>query len=243
MSTSNTKRLMKAKEYLKELSLMILGVLIALLIDNYREDVRDDKIVKSYLDIVIEDLNFDIYNINRQLQSDSVYVKKLKILSDILTTNQDLPNLKYGLSSWTSQDSTPYRKLNTWDSLDYYTIALYTDHQYKIRKIGFSMIVNSTLSHRIDQELLKSITLYYTTDSDLLDFITAIDSKCNWVGIEYLNKYQGSFKNIILKDDFNSTQIRNEASGRYTTTLDEMSFKREMLGKAKELLASIEAYK
>lgn len=222
---------------------MILGVLIALLIDNYREDVRDDKIVKSYLDIVIEDLNFDIHNINRQLQSDSAYSKKLKSLSDILTTNQDLPNLKYGLSSWTSHDSTPYRKLSAWDSLDYYTIALYTDNQYKIRKIGFSMIVNSTLSHRIDQELLKSITLYYTTDSDLLDFVTAIDSKCNWLGIEYLNKYQGSFKDIILKVDFNSTQIRNEASGRYTTTLDEMSVKREMLGKAKELLASIETYK
>jgi hypothetical protein len=32
---------MKAKDYLKELSLVILGVLIALLIDNYRENIRD----------------------------------------------------------------------------------------------------------------------------------------------------------------------------------------------------------
>ncbi len=233
---------MKTKEYLKELSLTILGVLIALLIDNYREDIRDYKIVKSYLDIVIEDLNFDIQNISSQLKSDSAYSKKLKFLSDVLTTNKDLPDLQYGLSSWRSHDPSPYRKLSTWDSLDYYTLVLYTDNQYRIRKIGFSTIVNSTLSHRVDQELLKKITLYYTTDSDYLDFITSVDDRCHWLGIEYLNRHQGSFKNEILKDDFNSTHLRNEASGRYNTTLNEMSAKRAMLMKAKDLLTSIQAY-
>lgn len=71
------REVMKVKEYLKELSLTILGVLIALLIDNYREDVRDEKIVTSYLDIVAEDLNFDIQNLSKQLKQDSAYSKKL----------------------------------------------------------------------------------------------------------------------------------------------------------------------
>lgn len=233
---------MKTKEYLKELSLTILGVLIALLIDNYREDIRDDKIVTSYLDIVVEDLRFDIQNLSNQLQSDSSYSQKLKILSDILTTNKDLPNLKYDLSSWSTQNSAPYRKLSTWDSLDYYTIQLYSDNQYKLRKIGFSTIVNSTLSHRINQELLKDITVYYTTDSDYLDFITSVDERCHWLGIEFLNKYQGAFKDNILKGTFNSTQLRNEASGRYTTTINEMVVKKDILNKAKELVTRIQAY-
>lgn len=96
---SQLHKVMKTRDYLKELSLTILGVLIALLIDNYREDIRDDRIVRSYLDIVAEDLHFDIHSLGTQLQMDSSYAKKLKALSDILTTNKDLPHLRYGLSS------------------------------------------------------------------------------------------------------------------------------------------------
>ncbi|MBL7858853.1 MAG: hypothetical protein JNM57_14280 [Cyclobacteriaceae bacterium] len=233
---------MKTKEYLKELSLTILGVLIALLIDNYREDVRDEKIVRSYLDIVAEDLNFDIINLNKQLKQDTTYAKDLSYLSDVLTSNQDLPYLKYSLASWTKQNAVPQRKLSTWDSLDYYTRSLYSNHEYTIRKIGFSTIVNSGLSHQIEQDLLKKITIYYTTDSDNLDFVTAIDERCHWLGIEFLNKYQGSFKDIILTDNFNVTHLRNEASGRYSTTLTEMRVKKMTIEKAKELLTSIENY-
>lgn len=232
---------MKTKEYLKELSLMILGVLIALLIDNYREDKRDERIVDSYLDIVREDLNFDIENLTIQLQEDSVYANNLKVLSDVLTTNADLPRLKYGLSSWTKQDETPYRKLSEWDSLDYYTLELYSNTDYKTRKIGFSTIVNSNLSHRIELDLLKKITVYYTTDSEFLDFIVAIDDKCHWNAIPYLNKYQGSFKDVILTKEFNATLLRNEASGRYSTMLYEMQVKRDLIEKAQALLASIKS--
>jgi hypothetical protein len=233
---------MKIKEYLKELSLVILGVLIALLIDNYREDVRDEKIIRSYLDIVAEDLNFDIENLTKQLRRDSLYVRDLQVLSNVLATNQDLPYMKYSLASWRDQQLVPYRNLSTWDSLDYYTRTLYSNTEYTTRKIGFSTIVNSGLSHRLSQDLLKKITIYYTTDSDYLDFITAVDDKCHWLGIEYLNKYQGSFKNIILDRNFNSTQLRNEASGRYSVTLNEIEAKKLIIRKAKELLASINTY-
>jgi hypothetical protein len=235
---------MKLKEYLKELSLTILGVLIALLIDNYREDVRDDKIVRSYLNIVAEDLNLDIQNLTQQLQRDSVYAKGLKILGDELTYNADLPQVKYSLSSWQEHDQRPYKKLSTWDSLDYYTLQLYSNTEYKIRKIGFSTITNSTLSHRIEQDLLKKITIYYTTDSEYLDFTVAIDTKCQWNAIPFLNRFQGSFKDVILTDDFKNslTLLRNEANGRYSTTLIEMNVKLETIQKAKELLKWIESY-
>lgn len=59
---------MKFKDYLKELSLVILGVLIALLIENYREHIRDKSTVRSYLSIVEEDLNFDVINLVDQLK-------------------------------------------------------------------------------------------------------------------------------------------------------------------------------
>ncbi|MBN8576520.1 MAG: hypothetical protein J0L66_06225 [Cytophagales bacterium] len=233
---------MKTKEYFKELSLTILGVFIALVIDNYREDVRDDRVVKSYLGIIKEDLSIDIQNLTEQLKGDSSYVKKLGILSDVLTTNRDLPQMKFGLSMWTSQNLTPYRKLSEWDSLDYYSIQLYENSQYKTRKIGFSTIINSGLGHKIDLYLLKKITIYYTTDSDELDYVTEVDDNCHWLGIEYANKYQGSFKNVIMKDDFNATQLRNEVSGRYNTTLTEMHVKIAMLDRARELLKDIEQY-
>jgi hypothetical protein len=164
------------------------------------------------------------------------------MLSDVLTTNRDLPHRPYSLASWTEQKPTAYRKLSEWDSLDYYTISLYRNTEYRTRKIGFSTIVNSNLSHRIEQDLLKKITIYYTTDSEYLDFCTQVDEKCHWLGIEYLNQYQGSLKSVILTPGFDPTQLRNEVSGRYSTTLSEMYAKASIIQKAKELLASIETY-
>lgn len=233
---------MKFKDYIKELSLVILGVLIALLIDNFREDINNERTVRSYLDIVEEDLNFDVANLNDQLRQDSAYARKLKILSDVLTSNSDLTKLKFGLSSWTDQDSVPYIRLSGWDSLDYYTLILYSNTEYRTRKIGFSTIVNSNLGHRIDRDLLKKISIYYTTDSDHLDFIVDVDDKCHWNAIPYLNRYQGMFHKVILSDDFNATLLRNEASGRYSTMLEEMKTKLSMVEKATALLKEIKAY-
>lgn len=228
---------MKFKEYAKELSLTILGVLIALLIDNYRENVRDRKIVNAYLDIVAEDLNYDIMNLNEQLGWDSVNTRSIKKLNDILSFNQDLPQMKYSLASWRKQDSTGYRKLDKWDSLDHYTRVLYSSSSYKIRHIGFSTIVNSGMSHQIDKDLLKSITIYYTTDSQDLDFFTDIDEKCLWNGIPFSNKYQGYFTHYFdVKDYGVITELRNHVGGRQNTMLNEMNAKRDMLKKAKALL-------
>lgn len=232
---------MKIKEYIKELSLVILGVLIALLIENYRESVRDQKIIQAYLSIITEDLNFDITNLTEQLTYDSSYARELGLLSSVLTTNPELPNLKYSLASWRKQPLTNARKLNVWDSLDYYTLNLYNNTQYKTRKIGFSTIVNSNLSHEINQDLLKKITIYYSTDSDELDYRTEVDDRCHWNAIPWLNQYQGSFKEHILKDDFNATLLRNECSGRYSTTLSEMNGKIYMVERARELLKAIES--
>jgi hypothetical protein len=233
---------MKIKEYLKEVSLTFLGVLIALIIDNYREDVRDRRIVNSYLDIVSEDLNFDIQSLTEQLKRDSAWAKRVKTLRDIFATNSDLPELKYGLASWSTGDVAPYRKLSGWDSLDYYTLRLYEDTEYKTRKIGFSTIVNSGLSHQIDQKLLQKITMYYTTESDYMDFVVGIDKTCMWNAIPFLNKHQGSFKDVVMRDDFNMTLLRNEATGRYNTRLNEMRVKVAMIERAKELLGEIEEY-
>lgn len=231
---------MKTKDYLKELSLTILGVLIALLIDNYRENVRDDKIISAYIDIIKEDLNIDIRSLTEQLKDDSTYASKLGLLTDEFDANPDLPRMTFALSSWTKRNPRPYRNLSTWDSLDYYTIQLYQNNQYRIRQIGFSTLVNSNLSHRVDPDLLKRITVYYTTDSDYLDFVTEVDDRCHWLGIEYLNGHQGSFQNSILNAGFDATQLRNEVSGRYSTTLNEMYVKGIMLTKAKELLTILE---
>lgn len=233
---------MKVRDYLKELSLVVVGVLIALLIDNYRENLRETRVVNSYLSIVAEDLNFDIQSLTAQLRTDSAYAKKLKLLSDVLTSNTDLPRLNYSLASWSEPNSTQYRNLSKWDSLDYYSISLYSNTQYQTRKIGFSTIVNSNLSHRIDNNLLKKITVYYTTDSDYLDFAVGIDEKCHWNAIPFLNNYQGSFKNVILNKDFNATLLRNEASGRYSTTIREMKAKHATIEKAKALLSAVESY-
>lgn len=233
---------MKTKEYLKELSLVFLGVLIALLIDNYREDRRDEQTIRSYLSIVAEDLRFDILNLDEQLMFDTTHSNRLKILRDVLTTNTDLPNLIYDLSSWTSDGPASYRKLSEWDSLDFYIRELYNNTEYSTRKIGFSTIINSNLSHRIPQGLLKEITIYYTTDSDYLEFRQDIDDKCHWNAIPYLNQHQGNFKNVILTPGFNSTLLRNEVTGRYSTTLVEMSAKLETIKKAKILLEAINSY-
>jgi hypothetical protein len=212
------------------------------LIENYREHIRDKSTVRSYLAIVEEDLNFDVLNLADQLKRDSAYAKKLKRLSDVLTTNADLIHLKYGLSSWTKQDSVPYIKLSTWDSLNYYTLNMYNNTEYTTRKIGFSTLVNSNLGHLLDEDLLKKVTIYYTTDSDHLDFVVGIDDKCQWNAIPFLNQNQGMFHRVILSDEFNATLLKNEVSGRYSTTLNEMRAKQLIIAKANTLLTEIKIH-
>jgi hypothetical protein len=232
---------MKIKQYLIELSLAILGVLIALFIDNLREDWRDSNLVNSYLDVVIDDLNFDIINMEQQLRLDSAWAKDMQILRDVFASNPDLPRLNYGLDVWTKGKSIAYRKLNTWDSLDYYTFRLYGNTNYKIRKVGFSIIVNSGLSNQIKKDLLQKINVYYTTDSDDLDNFVSIDNTCMWNAIPYLNKYQGRFKEVILNKDFDATLIRNEATGRLGTVQREMAAKVRTIAKARALIQAINA--
>ena len=230
---------MKIKNYLKELSLAILGVLIALLIDNIREERKDEKLMNAYLNVVVDDLNYDISDLENQLKIDSAWARDMKLLKDILTINRDFTFQQYSLSAWTKSNNEPYRKLSTWDSLDYLALNLYGNTEYKTRKIGFSMIINSGLSHELENDILQKITLYYTTDSDELDFKTEIDNTCMWNAIPELNKYQGNFKSVINSKEFNSTWFRNEVSGRYNTRLNEMRAKLKMLKKAEELILII----
>ncbi|MBS1554304.1 MAG: hypothetical protein JSU09_05205 [Bacteroidetes bacterium] len=232
---------MKIKQYLVELSLAILGVLIALFIDNLREDWRDTKLVNSYLDVVVDDLNFDIINMEQQLKLDSSWTKEMQVLRDIFVSNPDLPELNYGLDVWTKGKPAAYRKLNTWDSLDYYIFHLYSNTGYKTRKVGFSIIVNSGLSHQLRKNLLQKINIYYTTDSDDLDNLVNIDNTCMWNAIPYLNKYQGRFKEVILNKDFDATLIRNEATGRLGTVQREMAAKVRTIAKARTLIQAINA--
>lgn len=232
---------MKIKSYLIELSLAILGVLIALLIDNIREEWKEKKLMNAYLNVVVDDLNDDILNLDNQLKIDSGWIRRMKILKDVVTTNQDLPTQPYSLNVWTESNHVHYRKLNAWDSLDLLALNLYGNTEYKTRKIGFSMIINSGLSHQLKNDILQKITIYYTTDSDELDLKTEIDHTCMWNAIPELNKYQGSFKAVIDSKEFNSTWFRNEVSGRYNTTLNEMKAKLKMRKKAEELILAIKA--
>ncbi|WKZ61479.1 MAG: hypothetical protein QY309_08290 [Cyclobacteriaceae bacterium] len=82
----------------------------------------------------------------------------------------------------------------------------------------------------------------YTTDSDHLDFVVGIDDKCQWNAIPFLNQYQGMFHKVILSDEFNATLLKNEVSGRYSTTLNEMHAKQLIIDKANTLLAEINTY-
>ncbi|MFM8914400.1 MAG: hypothetical protein ACKOE6_16005, partial [Flammeovirgaceae bacterium] len=191
------------------------------------------------LDVVIDDLNFDIINLQEQLKQDSAWSKNMKVLRDVFATNADLPKLNYGLDAWTTGTQALYRKLNTWDSLDYYIFQLYGNTNYKTRKIGFSMIVNSGLSHQLPKDLLQKINVYYTTDSDELDNLVNIDNTCMWNAIPYLNKHQGRFKDVILQKDFDATLIRNEVTGRFATAQREMAGKIRTIAKATALMEAI----
>lgn len=76
--------------------------------------------------------------------------------------------------------------------------------------------------------------------SEALDYYSAIDDKCHWLGIEYLNQHQGTFKSLILSKGFSATQLRNEVSGRFFTQQNEMLEKVKMIKKAEALLKKLD---
>lgn len=50
------------------------------------------------------------------------------------------------------------------------------------------------------------------------------------------------FHKVILSDEFNATLLKNEVSGRYSTTLTEMRAKQQIIDKANVLMEEIKSY-
>lgn len=209
---------MKIREYFVELSLVILGVLIALVIDNLRENRRDQETIDSLIHIVIEDLNFDTNSLRIQLQEDS-------------TNTTVLQKIKQRLEN----DS-----MNDLDSINYLVGVLWSHSAYKSKSVGYSMIINSGLTHLIDVNRFKALTGYYTfTVAQLEETISIDDEYLRTIIIPYLTKYRGTFDRKLKDKDFDRHELMNIVQGRYFTLRQEMTEKKIVIERAEELVEQI----
>jgi hypothetical protein len=129
---------MKIKTYLIELSLVVMGVLIALSVDNIREDINSDKSVKALLKVIKKDLQFDIDTLSMQLKQDSIIISNFRNLLSAL-------------------ESSEYERINT------YFYSLYYNSDYEMRAGGYKMLTNSNLFTHVELGLMTNITNYYET--------------------------------------------------------------------------------
>jgi hypothetical protein len=73
---------------LGEVSLIVVGILIALQVDNWREDVSNNKKVKSYYESIVNDLSDQLVEIESQIKSEIEILRESERLIDSYNKNR-----------------------------------------------------------------------------------------------------------------------------------------------------------
>ncbi|MEY8021627.1 DUF6090 family protein [Muriicola sp. SD30] len=99
------KKIKYLKYALGEIILVVIGILIALQINNWNESRKDNQKKKEYVKMLINDLNKDIININKCIVSDSlknIGLKKILIAFNTNKTFETTPKELYTITSETA---------------------------------------------------------------------------------------------------------------------------------------------
>jgi len=125
---------------LGEIVLVVIGILIALQINNWNEERKEDAIIENYLNSMLVDLNNDVNRFDGIIENLN---KQIKNNSSIF-------------------ESKEYQN-NSIDSIVLIITSYYTD--YKIVDQTFQKIKNSGLANQLgSKELNDAINDYYTVD-------------------------------------------------------------------------------
>ena len=185
------------KYALGEIVLVMIGILLALQINNWNEKRRETIQTIGLLENMMKDLKTDIWNLDQQINNFNQHIN----------------------SSRTLLISEDYQLFSS-DSI--YNLLPTNSTRYKIVDLTFEKLKNVGTTKILDsEELLNSITTYYTSVSNILemgvswDFDYALKATDFWRLGEH-------FEAPILNDTLSMPFLENE-SDRKTTFIKELS--------------------
>ncbi len=185
------------KYALGEIVLVMIGILLALQINNWNEKRKETNQTIGLLENMIKDLKTDISILDRQIDNFNQHINS----SRLLLISED-----YQLFS---SDSI-YNLLPT-NSTRYKIVDLSYE---KLKNVGATKILGS-------EELLNSITTYYTTVSNYLEMGVSWDFEYALKATDYWRLGE-HFEAPILNDTLSMPFLENELE-RKTTFIKELS--------------------
>lgn len=158
-----------------EIVLVVIGILIALGINNWNLNRIETKQTKTILNSMILDLESDI----RSLESDIVFFENDIQKSRIVLNSEKFDRI-------------------TEDSL--YNLLPTNSSSYSLNKHSFEKLKNSGINNILDSdELYESISAYYTLDADLLNTVNSWDFDYSLKATDFW-RLGNEFEGPILND-------------------------------------------
>lgn len=207
---------MKFKNYVIELSLVVIGILIAISVDNVREDIKNNSSARSLLKVITEDLTFDIDTLTTQLNQDSASIRRYRRVIALLDSNQ-LGRVNAAI------------------------INLYYNSEYEPRLTGYKMLTNSNLFMQVDVDLMERLTNYYETSTNDLKSWSRKDDLIASKMVDFLIKNQNNFSARAIENKMLVGELKQLVISKEFLLSNEMIRKRVLLTRARKLRAQLEA--
>ncbi|HYG01662.1 MAG TPA: DUF6090 family protein [Chryseosolibacter sp.] len=204
----------KLKDYFVELSLIVLGVLIAISVDDYRERSKTRAMVHSYLLVLKKDLIENLKLLDEEIFYDSIVLNRLGILRDKMNAQN-------------------------YDGLDSLTLYLTEHSSFSINDTGFRMIVESGNSHALKTENLAQLTNLFGATMTDLKFYQDIDYDNLNRGRSFFEKY---YPNVSEHFRQANSSISTELLHAVMCRLISMELEREQKKKVKQKILQVLAY-
>jgi hypothetical protein len=133
----------KVKDYLVELSLIVLGVFIAISVDDFRERSKAEAMLRSYMKVLKNDLAENKKLIDEEIYYDSIALQRIALILEKLKTSN-------------------------YDGMDSLVMFLGEHSQFTLNDTGFKLITQSGESHSMETARLAQLTdMFGATMTDL----------------------------------------------------------------------------
>ena len=206
----------KAKKYLIEFTLVIVGILIAFSIENWAQQRNDRAALQSYLRQIQLDLNNDATALQEIVVLDSLNILKLKIL---------------------------YQRVNEgkFGGIDSLASLLVSYRAYSTSTIGYSMLVNSPQSSLLSTELYAHITEFYGEFANFHKEQLQLerDFTNGYLSPLYLQYYK-HLEQAATRPDFNAIAFAGYTQGRIVLLGQVLEARKLLLAESRKLQLVLE---
>ncbi|MBO6584950.1 MAG: hypothetical protein JJ953_02470 [Gracilimonas sp.] len=248
----------KARKYLLyamgEIILVVIGILIALQINNWNQDRINRANEEFYLVNLINDINLQIDELNSTIQAEDTVALKLRAVGDLLKeglTPEDMPTLNLNLSYLLANRSVNIFDATFEDLKSTGNLKLIDDEHLRQKLTAFYqsmeradrvLLKNEGFKNQIREEMIRYSLVNFNLDYDI-----GLTTFLKTSGIPVYNpiqdiKNQNKFDRIAMENIFSDDgimRLNNLLTSRYLSSLVSVATLKVVRNQAEELIIDI----